>query len=114
MCILTFSILFSINLFPFMDNSAFLQSSARNQAGSGCSFGLPTSLPPVRIILRNNVQNISTFKPQARFFAGNIRISLRLVIKVCSNSNFALPGTELILRRNYFESDCSLGILLPI
>ena len=95
-----------------MNYSTFLQRSTRNQSSSGGSFTFLSGLPPISIILRHDMQDVTSLKSQTRFFAWNIRIKIGIIDEMRSNANFAFSLTHFTVRGDQLESDCSLGVLL--
>lgn len=97
-----------------MNDTAFLQSSTGYQTSPSFSIALLARLPPIRIILRNNVQNFAALESQSSFFTGNIGIIVRIVFEVCPHSDFTLSAAQFVLGWHNLEGDRSLGVLLEV
>lgn len=95
-----------------VEDAALLERPAGNQSSPRRSLVLLARLPPVGVVLAHDVQHIAALEGQACLLAGDIRIDVRVIVKVGAYPHLGLPLGTLVVRRNQLEGDGALGVLL--
>lgn len=104
----------AVLLCTVMEDTALLQRPAGNQTGSCRALVLLARLPPVGIVLGHNVQHIAALEGQTRLLARNVRIHIRIVVKVGPHPHFGLALGALVVRGNQLKGNGALRVLLVV
>ena len=120
---------------PFVGDALLLEHPARNQSSAHLTVTFLASLPPdskdklkntfkdtfdgrdelpVRIVLADNMYDVSPAEIQAGLFARNVAIQRRGEVEERPDADPVLAGHPLALGRHQFERDGPLSFLLPI
>lgn len=77
-----------------MQDSTLLKSAARYQTRPHVAVTLTSRLPPVCVVLADNVQHIAAGEIQSSFFAWDVGIGFRYVIEMSTDADFAFSDVR--------------------